>query len=88
VCLSTIGRTLLLSIYDTEEPTLMSETRVAPQLLTVEQAAEALHIGRAKAWTLVASGEIQSVTIGRLRRITPAAIDRYIARLQDLAASA
>ncbi|RKT84854.1 DNA binding domain-containing protein, excisionase family [Saccharopolyspora antimicrobica] len=50
-------------------------------LLTVEEAAQQLGIGRTKAYELVKSGEIESVQIGRLRRVPRAAIDGYAARL-------
>lgn len=60
---------------DTDQP-------AAPRLmLTVEQAAEALGIGRTTMFALVKSGEIQSVRIGRLRRVPAAAIDAYTQRL-------
>ncbi|CAM06192.1 excisionase family DNA binding protein [Saccharopolyspora erythraea NRRL 2338] len=50
-------------------------------LLTVEEAAKQLGLGRTKTYALVASGEIESVRIGRLRRIPRTAIDDYAARL-------
>jgi excisionase family DNA binding protein len=50
-------------------------------LLTVEEAAERLHIGKTKTYALVKSGEIESVLIGRLRRIPIDAINAYAARL-------
>jgi excisionase family DNA binding protein len=50
-------------------------------LLTVEEAAERLHIGKTKTYALVKSGEIESVLIGRLRRIHIDAINAYAARL-------
>jgi excisionase family DNA binding protein len=50
-------------------------------LLTVEEAAERLHIGKTKTYALVKAGEIESVLIGRLRRIHIDAIDSYAARL-------
>lgn len=40
-----------------------------PLVLTIEQAAERLGIGRSLMYALVMSGEVESVTIGRLRRI-------------------
>lgn len=51
-------------------------------MLTVEQAAEALGIGRTGAFALVKSGELESVLIGRFRRVPADAIDAYTARLQ------
>ena len=50
-------------------------------LLTVEEAAEQLGIGRTLAYALVKDGEIESVRIGRLRRIPAAALGRYLDRL-------
>lgn len=52
-------------------------------LLTVEEAAQRLHIGKTKTYALVKAGEIESVLIGRLRRIHIDAIDSYAARLAD-----
>ncbi|KAA5836058.1 helix-turn-helix domain-containing protein [Saccharopolyspora hirsuta] len=59
------------------------ETRALPNrtLLTVEEAAQYLGIGRTKTYELVSSGEIESVRIGRLRRVPRAAIDSYAERL-------
>ena len=50
-------------------------------LLTVEEAAERLHIGKTKTYALVKAGEIESVRIGRLRRIHVDAIQAYAKRL-------
>lgn len=52
-------------------------------LLTVEEAADRLRIGRTRMFALVKSGEIESVLIGRLRRIHPEAIEAYAHRLQN-----
>jgi excisionase family DNA binding protein len=58
-------------------------TRPMPErvLLTVEEAAERLGIGRTTAFALVKSGEIESVLIGRLRRVSVSAVQDYAARL-------
>lgn len=50
-------------------------------LLTVEEAAERLGIGRTFAWRLVRTGELRSVQIGRLRRIHVDAVRDYTDRL-------
>lgn len=47
-------------------------------LLTVDQARGRLTIGRTRMFELIASGAIESVTIGRSRRIPEAALDRYV----------
>ncbi|MFC5668302.1 helix-turn-helix domain-containing protein [Kitasatospora misakiensis] len=47
--------------------------------LTVEEAARRLGVGRTTMYALVASGEVSSVRIGRLRRIPAQALNDYIA---------
>jgi excisionase family DNA binding protein len=64
----------------------VSRPMPARVLLTVEEAAERLHIGKTKTYALVKAGEIESVLIGRLRRIHIDAIDAYAARLAEKAA--
>lgn len=56
-------------------------------LLTPEEAVQALHVGRTQIYKMIKTGEIASVTIGRLRRIPAHALDAYVtARLADPAA--
>lgn len=50
-------------------------------MLTVEEAAAELGIGRTTAFALVKSGELPSVKVGRLRRIPLTEIHAYTARL-------
>lgn len=50
-------------------------------LLTVEEAAERLGMGKTKVYSFVMSGELESVRIGRLRRIHVDAIAAFAARL-------
>ena len=50
-------------------------------LYRVGEAAELLGISRSKAWELVARGAIESVKIDGARRITPAALEAYVAAL-------
>jgi excisionase family DNA binding protein len=54
----------------------------AKLLLTVEEAADRLGIGRTLTYALVKTGEIESVQIGRLRRIPLGALDDFLARLR------
>lgn len=51
-------------------------------LLTVEEAADQLGIGRTLMYALVKDGEVESVQIGRLRRIPADALPRYLERLR------
>jgi excisionase family DNA binding protein len=52
-------------------------------LLTVEEAAERLGIGRSTMYQLIAAGRIDTIRVGRLRRIEPDALATYIARLRQ-----
>lgn len=56
---------------------------LSPLLLSLEQAAENLAISRAKIKLLVADGTIPSVKVGRRRLITAAALERYVASLEE-----
>lgn len=49
--------------------------------LTVEQTAEMLGIGRDRVYNLLRTGQLESIKIGKLRRIPRSALDSYIARL-------
>ncbi len=60
-------------------------TRVA---LTVEEAARRLGVGRTTMYGLVASGEVPSVTIGRLRRVPAEALKEYVAARTQAASTA
>ncbi|MET7742078.1 helix-turn-helix domain-containing protein [Streptomyces sp. NPDC005385] len=74
--MTTAAATLIPSSAD---PTLL--------LLTVEEAARRLGIGRTTCFTLIASGELESVKVGTLRRIPADALTAYVGRLRRLAAS-
>lgn len=51
------------------------------RMLKVEQAAARAALGRTKMYELIKTGEIQSVKVGRSRRIPVEALDAYVARL-------
>lgn len=53
-----------------------------PLLLTPERAADRLEVGRTKIYELMASGDIESVKVGRLRRVPAAALQEYVERLR------
>ncbi|HEV2344517.1 MAG TPA: helix-turn-helix domain-containing protein [Actinocrinis sp.] len=55
-------------------------------LVTPEEAARALRLGRSKIYELMASGAIESVRIGRCRRIRWSALESYAANLTASAA--
>jgi excisionase family DNA binding protein len=52
-------------------------------LLTPEEAARRLSIGRTTIYALMASGDLPSVTIGRCRRIPVSALKSFVVRLGD-----
>ena len=58
-----------------------------PILLTVEDAAGRLGVGRTLMRALVTAHEVESVKIGRLRRIPEDALATYIERLRHTDAS-
>jgi excisionase family DNA binding protein len=50
----------------------------APGLMTVDEAAQFLHLSRAKTYQMTQSGELPSVRFGRAVRIPKTAIDRLM----------
>jgi excisionase family DNA binding protein len=52
-------------------------------LLTVQEAAHVLGIGRTLMYSLIMSGEVESVPIGRLRRIPAECLTEYVTRLRE-----
>ena len=58
-------------------------TRPVRLVLTVEEAAECLGIGRTLMYALITTGEVESVHIGRLRRVPADALERYVSTLRQ-----
>jgi excisionase family DNA binding protein len=56
------------------------------QAYTVEQVAKMLHIGRDKVYELLRTGQLRSIKIGKLRRVTEQHLAEFIASLEDNAA--
>ncbi|MFI1212028.1 helix-turn-helix domain-containing protein [Streptomyces sp. NPDC020802] len=52
----------------------------APVLLTVVEAARCLRVGRTTCFALIRTGELESLTIGGLRRVPADAPAAYLAR--------
>jgi excisionase family DNA binding protein len=59
------------------------EVEVNKLLLTPEEAAEVLGIGRTKVYALMADGDLLSVRIGKSRRLPVGGLNDYIERLED-----
>jgi len=52
-----------------------------PMLVTVEEAAGLLRIGRTTAYELVMSGKLQSVKVGRRRLVVREGVQDYVSKL-------
>ena len=52
------------------------------RLLTVAEAAQRLGIGRSHAYLYVLRGELESVKLGRSRRVPTQAVDDFVNRLR------
>jgi excisionase family DNA binding protein len=53
------------------------------QAYTVEQVAEMLHIGRDKIYYLLRTGQLRSIKLGKLRRITSQHLAQFVASVED-----
>lgn len=53
------------------------------QAYTVEQVAEILNIGRDKVYYLIRTGQLRSIKIGKLRRITDRHIAEFVSSLEE-----
>ena len=56
-------------------------------LLTTEEAADALRVGRTTVYALIKEGQLRPVHIGRSCRISRAELERYVSRLDSPPAS-
>jgi excisionase family DNA binding protein len=55
----------------------------AMQAFTVEQVAEMLHIGRDKVYYLLRTGQLRSIKIGKLRRITADQLAEFVTSVEE-----
>lgn len=58
---------------------------ITPVLLTPEETAKALRIGRSKVYDLIRSGALHSIKIGGSRRVPVAALAEFITSLKEAA---
>lgn len=73
--------TKLIALPSAPQASNSGEGDVTVLLLTVEEAARRLGVGRTTMFALITSGQVASVTIGRLRRIPAEALPAYVASL-------
>jgi excisionase family DNA binding protein len=57
-------------------------TMTLTTLLTPEEAAQVLRVGRSKVYELMRTGELRSVKIGGSRRISAVALAEFVAQLE------
>ncbi len=55
----------------------------SPLLLTVKESARRLSLAESTLYQLLTSGQLESITIGRARRIPMEALTDYISRLRE-----
>lgn len=67
-----------MSIDFPTDPPINRHGDLPALLITVEEAARLLGIGRTKAYELVMSGEVQSIKLGRRRLMVRASLDSFI----------
>src|SRR3981189_2471070 len=79
--LAQLAQTLAVQSHEPTAPQHPAHSTSERVLLTAEEAAERLGIGRTFLFKLIRTGEIESVQIHRLRRVPTSAIDDYAARL-------
>jgi excisionase family DNA binding protein len=65
------------------EESLMSESLITDDqlLVTPEEAARRLSVGRTTIYELMSSGELQSVNIGRCRRVPVSSLSSFVSKL-------
>ena len=66
-----------------QKPQAQDPRRVNKLLLTPEDAADALSIGRSKLYELISDGRLSSVRIDASRRVPTSALLEFVERLQE-----
>jgi len=64
---------------------VQARAELTPLLLRPEEAAVVLRVGRTRVYELIRSGELRSVKIGHMRRVSATALAEYVARLESAA---
>lgn len=75
-------QTVRTSVRTNAERREATTTNTAPLLYTLPEAAQLLRISRTKLYELLATNEIESIHIGRSRKIPATALSEYVSRLR------
>ncbi len=65
------------------EDKVMEQREIPPVLYRVNEAAEALRLSRSVLYELIRSGRLRTVKQGRRRLVPVAALDEYVALLEE-----
>lgn len=84
-CVEDVGPELILEWGQADDAVGTPQVPEPRRLLRVEEAAHQLGIERTLMYELVGSGAVESVRIGRLRRIPVACLDEFVANLRAAA---
>ncbi len=72
----------MITVTNGPEPEDIGDSQPDGLLLTVEEAAKRLRLGRTLVYRLILSGELESVTVGRLRRVPAECLAEYVNALR------
>lgn len=69
-------------LHDLAAPSTSPAQASTPLMHSPERAAERLELGRTTVYELIRTGELESVKVGRLRRIPEVALVEFVERLR------
>lgn len=69
---------------DVPPPPAPDRAVAGPILLTIEEAAARLMLGRSTVYALVAAGHLESVHIGRCARVPVAGLEEFVERIREM----
>ncbi len=61
----------------------MQQLAISAKVLTVDEAAQQLHISRSGLYRLILSNQLRSIKIGNRRFVRPMYIDEYLNRVEQ-----
>ena len=70
-------------VGETDPDPARTETIMEKLLLTADEVASSLGVGRSRVYDLIRTRELPSVKIGRVRRVPAEAVRRFVAQLTE-----